>query len=157
MQFMPGLLRKTFSLSLSIPHALAGCGKTVLIRENFDSSHVRLNRKTFSQGSRARHARQAGRARLGGVQSVRVAPISHFTRHGLWRWRTFSASCQERSHAVADERRTDRSGLLWLRARRGPCLPNLCRLLVGRNALPENPVHLTFSEDASTSETPTTR
>jgi hypothetical protein len=31
-----------------------------------------------------------------GIQSVHVAPfshVSHFTRHGLWRWRTFSASC----------------------------------------------------------------
>ena len=33
-----------------------------------------------------------------GIQSVHVAPVSHvshFARHGLWRWRTFSASCQE--------------------------------------------------------------
>ena|SRR2546427_2357961 len=31
-----------------------------------------------------------------GIQSVHVAPFSHvsrFTRHSLWRWRTFSASC----------------------------------------------------------------
>ena len=31
-----------------------------------------------------------------GIQSVYVAPfsyVSRFTRHGLWRWRTFSASC----------------------------------------------------------------
>ena len=37
------------------------------------------------QDSRARHARLAGRARLGGIQSVHVAPfsrVSHFTRHG---------------------------------------------------------------------------
>jgi hypothetical protein len=30
------------------------------------------------------------------IQSVHVAPFSHvsrFTRHGLWRWQTFSASC----------------------------------------------------------------
>ena len=30
-----------------------------------------------------------------GIQSVHVAPFSHvsrFTRHGLWRWRTFSAA-----------------------------------------------------------------
>jgi hypothetical protein len=31
-----------------------------------------------------------------GIQSVHVAPfvhVSRFTRHGLWRWQTFSASC----------------------------------------------------------------
>ena len=31
------------------------------------------------------------------IQSVHVAPFSHvsrFTRHGLWRWRTVSTSCQ---------------------------------------------------------------
>jgi hypothetical protein len=33
-----------------------------------------------------------------GIYSVHVAlfsRVSRFTRHGLWRWRTLSASCQE--------------------------------------------------------------
>ena len=118
---------------------------------NFDSPHVWLNRYTLSQDSRARHARLAGRARLGGIQSVHVAPfspISHVTRHGPWRWRTFSASCQEKSHAVANEARTDRTGLLRLRSRRGPGLPTLCRLLVGRNALPEHPLYITLDRES---------
>jgi hypothetical protein len=33
-------------------------------------------------------------------------------------------------------------------------LPNLCHLLVGRNAFPENPVHITLAGAASASETP---
>ena len=104
-----------------------------------------------TQDNRSRHARLAGRARLGGIQSVHVAPfspISHVTRHGPWRWRTFSASCQEKSHAVANEARTDRTGLLRLRSRRGPGLPTLCRLLVGRNALPEHPLYITLDRES---------
>ena len=49
------------------------------------------------QDSCARHARLAGWARLGGIQFDHVAPfspISLVTRHGSWRWRTFSASCK---------------------------------------------------------------
>jgi len=41
-------------------------------------------------------ARLAGRARRGGNPICPRAPFSHvsrFTRHGLWRWRAFSASC----------------------------------------------------------------
>ena len=61
---------------------------------------------------------------------------------------------QFRAAARVDKARTDLTGLLWLIARRGPGLPNLCRLLVGRNALPEHPIHITLGGEASTSETP---
>ncbi len=40
-----------------------------------------------TQDSHARHAGLAGRARLGGIQSVHVAPfslVSRFSRNGLW-------------------------------------------------------------------------
>jgi hypothetical protein len=57
----------------------------------------------------------------------------------------------------ADETRSDRIGLLRLRARRGPGLPDLGCLLVGRNALPDNPLHSTLGGEVSTSETPTAR
>jgi len=53
----------------------------------------------------------------------------------------------------ADEARTDRTGLRRLIARRGPGLPNLCRLLVVRTALPENPIHLMLGGEASSSAT----
>ena len=36
----------------------------------------------------------AEQARLGGANSVHIAPISRFMRHGAWRWQTFSISCQ---------------------------------------------------------------
>ena len=35
--------------------------------------------------------------------------------------------------------------------------PARCRLLVGRNALPENPIHITLGGEVSTSETPNAR
>jgi hypothetical protein len=56
-----------------------------------------------------------------------------------------------------DEARTNLIGLLRSIARRGLGLSNLFCLLVGRNALPEHPVHLTLGGDVSTSETPTAR
>jgi hypothetical protein len=74
----------------------AGFGKTIVAREN---SMVR------TCGTTGEHSRRiAERDRLDerdgqdevGIQSVHVAPFSHvsrFTRHGLWRWRTCSASC----------------------------------------------------------------
>jgi len=48
--------------------------------------------------------------------------------------------------------KTDLTGLRRLMARQGPGLPNLCRPLVGRNALTDHPLHLTLGEEASTSE-----
>jgi len=39
-------------------------------------------------------------------------------------------------------------------ARRGPGLANLYRLLIGRNALPEHPVHITLGGEASATKTP---
>jgi len=77
----------------------------MLAGENFDGPHVWYNRRTLPRDSRAR---LAGRARQTKVRcsrfpelrtpnfELRIAPFSHvsrFTRHGLWRWRTFSASC----------------------------------------------------------------
>ena len=64
---------------------------------------------------------------------------------------------QPRKAARADEARKDRSGLLRLIARGGPGLSNFCRLLIGRNALPENPLHITLDGDASPSETSNAR
>ena len=74
-------------------------------------------------------------------------------------WSTYKAwpngSCTNPPQSAyrTDEARTDRTGLCRLIARRGPGLPNLCRLLVGRHALPEHPAHLTLGGDASTSGT----
>ena len=41
-----------------------------------------------------------------------------------------------------EEVMTDRTGLLRLIVRRGPGLSNLCRLLIGRKALPDNSIHI---------------
>ena len=43
---------------------------------------------------------------------------------------------------------TDWRGLLSSIARRGPGLPTLCSLLVGRNALPEHPVHIKVERES---------
>jgi hypothetical protein len=50
--------------------------------------------------------------------------------------------------------RTDLIGLRRSIARRGPGPANLCRLLIGRNVLQENSVHITLGGDASTSDPP---
>ena len=63
----------------------------------------------------------------------------------------------QRTEPRAGQARMNLTALLQLRARRGPGLPNLCRLLADRNAPPENPLHLTLGGDASTSETPKAR
>lgn len=55
------------------------------------------------------------------------------------------------------EARTDRTGLRWVIAHRGPGLLNFCRLPVGRHGLPENPVHLTLGRKAPASEAPKAR
>jgi hypothetical protein len=50
--------------------------------------------------------------------------------------------------------RTDLTRFRRAIVRRGPSLPNLVRLLVGRNALPEHPAHITLGGGTSASKTP---
>ena len=69
----------------------------------------------------------------------------------------FGIKVGDRRETAADEARTDLTGLRRSIARRGPGLANLCRLPVGRNALLENPVHITLGGDASASKTPNAR
>jgi hypothetical protein len=84
---------------LTCADRLAGYGKTILVQQNVDGLHVWDKRRVPPQDS---HARLAGRARVRGPKfkvfrtsnpELPIAPFSHisgFTRHGLWRWRTFS-------------------------------------------------------------------
>ena len=48
--------------------SIAGCGKTISARENFDSSHVWLNRRTLSQGAQKGRPARPQRAKRGGVR-----------------------------------------------------------------------------------------
>ena len=62
----------------------------MVARENFDGPHVWDN-------ERERRDARDGRDEVG-AQSVHIAPFAHvsrFTRHGLWRWLTVSASFQD--------------------------------------------------------------
>ena len=70
--------------------AVADCGKTMLAYLKSYGPHIRDNRTRLH-----RKTERDGRDEAG-IQSAYVAPFSHvsrFTRHDLWRWRTFSASC----------------------------------------------------------------
>src|SRR4029077_17806098 len=70
---------------------LSGCGKTILAHQNFPGPYDWDNERERRD---ARDERDEVRA-----QSVHIAPFSHlsrFTRHGLWCWRMFSASCYDR-------------------------------------------------------------
>ncbi|HEY6288286.1 MAG TPA: hypothetical protein VIW48_02470 [Nitrospiraceae bacterium] len=72
---------------------LADCGKTMPDHRTSSGPHVWGNRTRLRRI--AERDWRDGRDEVG-VQSVHGAPFSHvsrFTRHGLWRWRTVSASC----------------------------------------------------------------
>jgi hypothetical protein len=67
-------------------------GKTISAQQNFNGLHVWDCRRT----ARRIAERDSRDGRDVGIQSVHVAPfsqVSRFTRHGLWRWRTFPTPC----------------------------------------------------------------
>jgi hypothetical protein len=68
-------------------------GKIISAQQNFDGLHVWDSRRTARRI--AERDSRDGRDEVG-IQSVHVAPFPHvsrFTRHGLWRWRTFPTPC----------------------------------------------------------------
>ena len=68
-------------------------GKTISAQQKFNGLHVWNSRRTARRI--AERDSRDGRDEVG-IQSVHVAPfsqVSRFTRHGLWRWRTFPTSC----------------------------------------------------------------